>query len=305
MPSNDKVKLDPRKSAGLNNYIYFLKIEKGLSENSIESYKRDLLDFLLYDDNRVSLSDYTSDDILNYLVSLQEIGLQNTSIARKRSALKSFFIFMHEEGEKIDVDFDAIPSIKYSQKLPDVLSVDEMLLLLRSVEPVDYTSLRNRAMMEILYACGMRVSEMLSLSIHHIDWKEKLVLIHGKGRKQRIVPMADIAFDFILKYKEEARSELKKHRETDIFFLNRFGRQMSRMGFWKILQEAALKAGIKSHISPHTFRHSFATHLLEAGANLRIVQELLGHASLNTTQIYTNIDTSHLIEVHRMYHPRG
>jgi integrase/recombinase XerD len=282
-----------------------LKIEKGLSENSIESYKRDLLDFLLYDDNRVSLSDYTSDDILNYLVSLQEIGLQNTSIARKRSALKSFFIFMHEEGEKIDVDFDAIPSIKYSQKLPDVLSVDEMLLLLRSVEPVDYTSLRNRAMMEILYACGMRVSEMLSLSIHHIDWKEKLVLIHGKGRKQRIVPMADIAFDFILKYKEEARSELKKHRETDIFFLNRFGRQMSRMGFWKILQEAALKAGIKSHISPHTFRHSFATHLLEAGANLRIVQELLGHASLNTTQIYTNIDTSHLIEVHRMYHPRG
>ncbi|MBN2830628.1 MAG: tyrosine recombinase [Candidatus Cloacimonetes bacterium] len=305
MPSNEKDVLDQRKTANLNNYIYFLKIEKGLSENSIQSYHRDLLDFLLYYDNRVSISDYTSDDVLNYLVSLQELGLMNTSIARKRSAIKSFFLFMHEEGEKVAVDFDAIPSVKYAQKLPDILSVDEMLQLLMSVEPIDNTTLRNRAMMEILYACGMRVSEMLSLSIHQIDWKEKLVLIHGKGRKQRIVPTADIAFDYLVKYKNEARYELKKQQETDIFFLNRNGKQMSRMGFWKILQEAALKAGIKSHISPHTFRHSFATHLLEAGANLRIVQELLGHASLNTTQIYTNIDTSHLIEVHRMYHPRG
>ncbi|MDP8231509.1 MAG: tyrosine recombinase [Candidatus Zophobacter franzmannii] len=305
MLSKDNRSLDPQKTAGLNNYIYFLKIEKGLSPNSIESYKRDLLDFLFYYDSKPSFSNYTSDDVLNYLVSLQEIGLQNTSIARKRSALKSFFIFLHEEGEAIEVEFDSIPSIRYAQKLPDILSVEEMLQLLRSVEPLEPTSLRNRAMLELLYATGMRVSELLSLSIHQVDWKERLVLIHGKGRKQRIVPTADIAFDYLLKYREEGRSKFKKETETDILFLNRFGKQMSRMGFWKIIQATTLKAGIKSHVSPHTFRHSFATHLIEAGANLRIVQELLGHASLNTTQIYTNIDTSHLIEIHRQYHPRG
>ncbi len=305
MSISDHKVLDPQKTAGLNNYLFFLKIEKGLSPNSIESYKRDLLDFLLYDDFAKKLDKYTSDDVLNYLVSLQEIGLMNTSIARKRSALKSFFLFLKDEGEEIDVDFDTIPSIKYGQKLPEILSVDQMLQLLRAVEPTDHTPLRNRAMLELLYATGMRVSEMLSLSVHNIDWQERVVLIHGKGRKQRIVPMADIAFNYVEKYRLESRPYFKKHNDTDILFLNRFSNQMSRMGFWKIVQESAKKAGLRVHISPHTFRHSFATHLLEAGANLRIVQELLGHSSLNTTQIYTNIDTSHLIEVHKQYHPRG
>ncbi len=305
MSVNENKSLDPQKTAGLNNYLFYLKIEKGLSPLSIESYKRDLLDFLLYDDSKKRFTDYTSDDVLDYLVSLQEIGLMNTSIARKRSALKSFFLFMKDEGEGVAVDFDAIPSIKYGQKLPEILSVDQMLQLLDTIEPIDNTSIRNRAMLELLYATGMRVSELLSLSIHNVDRQEKIVLIHGKGRKQRIVPMADIAFDYVEKYRLESRPFFKKYTDTDLLFLNRFSKQMSRMGFWKIVQETAQKAGIRIHISPHTFRHSFATHLLEAGANLRIVQELLGHASLNTTQIYTNIDTSHLIEVHRQYHPRG
>ena len=195
--------------------------------------------------------------------------------------------------------------MKYTQKLPDVLSVNEMLKLLESISTTTPIGLRNKAMLELMYASGLRISETINLSIHDFIWDERIVRVLGKGSKQRVVPIAESSFEFILQYREKGRSQLKKTSETDIFFLNRFGRKLSRMGVWKQIVKISMECGIKKHVSPHTFRHSFATHLLEAGANLRVVQMLLGHASINTTQIYTNIDSSFIRKEHKLYHPRG
>jgi len=295
--------LDKQLRAYYNTYMSYLRVEKGLTVNSLDSYGSDIRDFLLY--NSKPITTYQSADVIDYFITLQELGLVQASIARRRCALHSFFSFLEEEGVSVQLAFDEVPTIKVRQKLPDVLSVDEMLLLLDSIAQDTPLSIRNKAMLEFMYATGVRISEMLQLTIHDILWEEMIVRVKGKGRKQRLIPIADQALDFVKVYLAEARRSLKKHKETDILFLNMYGDQLSRMGFWKVLRNAVLAAGIKRHVSPHTIRHSFATHLLEAGVNLRIVQTLLGHASLNTTQIYTNIDLRYLIEVHRLYHPRA
>jgi integrase/recombinase XerD len=160
-------------------------------------------------------------------------------------------------------------------------------------------------MMELLYASGLRISELLGLTIHDIILSDKVILVRGKGSKQRFVPILDNVLELVMQYISNVRPILLKHKKNDFIFLNNLGGKMSRMGFWKMLQKAVLEAGLKKDITPHTFRHSFATHLLEAGVNLRIVQTLLGHSSLNTTQIYTHVDTKYLVETHRLYHPRA
>ena len=180
-----------------------------------------------------------------------------------------------------------------------------MFKLLESIPTDNAQGLRNKAMLELMYASGLRISETIDLSIHDIFWEEQMVRVMGKGSKQRIVPVAEKSLDFMKKYNREGRPQLKKEKNTDHFFLNRFGNKISRMGVWKIIDKLCTEAGIRKHVSPHTFRHSFATHLLEAGANLRVVQMLLGHVSINTTQIYTNIDRKFIIEEHRLHHPRG
>jgi integrase/recombinase XerD len=233
------------------------------------------------------------------------MGLVNSSVARKRSAIKNMFIYFIEDEIGTLVKVDDIPSISYNRNIPDIISVDEMIRLLESVETDSKLGFRNRAMLELMYATGIRVSELLDLSVHDIDRKEYTILVHGKGNKQRMLPVPDIPMEYLLQYITDVRFKIKKDVVTNTLFLNSRGSKLSRMGFWKILQKCALKAGISSHISPHTIRHSFATHLLEAGANLRIVQTLLGHASLDTTQIYTNINIEYLIEEHKLYHPRG
>ena len=295
--------LSPHNQSYLHNFTFHLKVEKGLSPNTVESYLNDIRNLLIVSSKKVE--EINSNDIVNYFVSMQEIGISNTSIARKRSSLKAFFKFLAEEEVSISLNIEEIPAIKISRKLPDVLSVREMLHLLDNIETSDALGLRNKAMLELMYASGLRISEVLELSLHDIFWNEKVVRVMGKGRKQRIVPVAENSLFFIQNYYKKGRPELKKDNETDIFFLNRFGRKLSRMGVWKIIEKISLQAGIIKHISPHTFRHSCATHLLEAGANLRIVQELLGHVSINTTQIYTNIDRNFIIKEHRLYHPRG
>ena len=263
----------------------------------------DLEDVICYLDKR--LERISNNDIIDYLVNLQEIGLQNSSIARKRSSIKMLFKFLEEEEIEVIVEIDKIPPIKYSQKLPDVLSLDEMFKLLDNIPTEKPTDMRNKAMLELMYASGLRISELINLSIHDIYWDEEVVRVLGKGSKQRDVPIAGKSLKFIHKYFHQARNELKKEKSTDYLFLNRFGNKLSRMGVWKVIDKLSLQVGIKKHVSPHTFRHSFATHLLEAGANLRVVQMLLGHASINTTQIYTNIDRSFIIKEHKLYHPRG
>ena len=296
-------KLSPHNLAHLNSFQYHLKVEKGLSTNSVENYVRDVRDLLIF--LQKNSETIHSSGITNYFVNLQELGISNSSAARKRSSIRSYFKFLKEEEIKVSLNIDDIPRIRYSQKLPDVLTVREMLRLLDGIQTESVIGKRNKAMLELMYACGLRITETINLTIHDIFWDENLIRIMGKGGKQRIVPIARHSLDFVTGYKNNARKILKKEKDTDILFLNRFGNKLSRMGVWKIIDKLTITMGIQKHVSPHTFRHSFATHLLEAGANLRIVQMLLGHASINTTQIYTNIDTNFIVKEHKLYHPRS
>lgn len=296
-------KIKAHNLAYLNNFRYHLLVEKGLSENSVSSYYSDLQDFLAYVD--LPIEQILVKDIINYFVELQHLGLENSTIARKRSSIKAFVKFLEEEEVNLQLIFSQIPAIKYSQKLPDVLNVREMLKLLDSIDESSALGARNKAMLELMYACGLRISEVIDLTIHDIIWEENLVRVTGKGSKQRVVPIAQESMQYLQRYYLQRRKELLKEKQTAQLFLNRFGNKLSRMGIWKILDKQAKLAGISKHVSPHTMRHSFATHLLEAGANLRVVQMLLGHASINTTQIYTNIDNRFIIKEHRLYHPRG
>ena len=293
----------PGTTALINSFLFYLKTEKGLTENSIESYSLDLFGFFEYlkRDPKVT----TLQDVAGYFNELQETGLTKNSIARKRSTLRSFFAFLINEGEKIDFEPHDIPNIRFKQHIPDILSVDEMLLLLDSIPLEEPLDIRNRAILELMYATGIRISEMLNLTINDIFWEEELLRVFGKGRKERIIPIAGKSLSYVKQYYQTIHPILSRKKPTNILFLNYSGEKMSRMGFWKILQKLTLQAGIKKSISPHTIRHSFATHLLEAGANLRIVQTLLGHTSINTTQIYTNIDMRFIKENHSMYHPRA
>ena len=301
LANNDK--LNAELISHLNSFVYYLTVEKGMAENSVESYRRDVRDFLEY--NPQHLYEYTAQDITGYLTDLLEAGLVNTSVARKRVALKQFFTFLEDNGENIQVDFAQVPKIKIGQHLPDYLDVETMLKLLDGLPTSTVLEKRNKVMLELLYATGMRISELLNLTIHDINFSEQVILVRGKGSKQRFVPFVDSVAVLLQEYLKEVRPVLLKFEHTDILFLNNRSQKLSRMGFWKILRKITQEAGLKQEITPHTFRHSFATHLLEAGVNLRIVQALLGHSSLNTTQIYTHIDTRYLVETHRMYHPRA
>jgi len=295
--------LSAHDQAYINSYQYHLKVEKGLSINSVSGYVKDVSDFLLF--TSVKSEIIIAQNIINYFVELQETGLTSSSIARKKSSIKAYFIFLKDEGIDLQLKFDQIPSVKYTQKLPDVLNVNEMLKLLDSINMGTPLGQRNKAILELMYASGLRITETIELSIHDIFWSENAIRVMGKGSKQRIVPVAEKSLEFVNLYINSGRHKLKKERETDLLFINRSGNKLSRMGLWKMIVKLAMNAGIKKHVSPHTIRHSFATHLLEAGANLRIVQLLLGHVSINTTQIYTNIDRNFIVKEHRLYHPRN
>lgn len=303
MMKKNKIELSNRDQAYLNSFQYHLKVEKGLSVNSVSSYVRDVKDFLLF--SMKFSEDIISQDIINYFVQLQEIGLTSSSIARKNSSIKAYFTFLKEESIDLELKFDQIPSVKYSQKLPDVLSVNEILKLLDSIPMDTPLGQRNKAILELMYASGLRISETINLSVHDLIWSENAVRIMGKGSKQRIVPVAEKSLEFVNIYINSGWLKLKKEKITDTLFINRSGKKLSRMGLWKMICKVTIQAGINKHVSPHTIRHSFATHLLEAGANLRIVQLLLGHVSINTTQIYTNIDRNFIVKEHRLYHPRS
>ncbi|MBN1948992.1 MAG: tyrosine recombinase [Candidatus Cloacimonetes bacterium] len=297
------LELTPHNQALVKGFQYHLQVEKGLAENSLIGYIGDISDFLKF--AGLPAEEIESASVVDYFVNLQALGLVHSSIARKRSALKSFFDFLKSEEHTLKINFSQIPPVKTSQRLPDVLSIDEMIKLLESIPVTTPLDQRNRALLELMYASGLRISETINLTLHDLLWSEQAVRVMGKGRKQRIVPIAENSLDFINLYFHSGRPLLLKAKQNATFFLNRSGEKMSRMGVWKIINKLSLQAGISKKISPHTIRHSFATHLLEAGANLRVVQMLLGHVSINTTQIYTNIDTSFILKEHRLYHPRA
>ncbi len=291
----------------LDQFLNHLSIEAGLSSNTIESYKRDLERYITFlQETKIdSVDKITEEHITNFIVQLSRKGLAANSIARKLSSIRRFHKFLVTEGYCDSNPAGALESPRLWRKLPTVLDVKEMEKLLDKPTEDDPLSLRDRAILEFLYATGVRISELIHIKRKDLLSEVELVRVIGKGQKERIIPIGKKALQSVEKYLQEARPQLAKQTSEDFLFLNRRGRYFSRMGLWKILRKYVIQAGIKKKVSPHTIRHSFATHLLKAGADLRAVQEMLGHADISTTQIYTHLDREYLKQEHRDYHPRS
>ena len=269
----------------LSGYNYYLKVERGLSPNTVKAYTADIEGFYEFLRHRgVTLRDASSSDISDYIISVSDY-LSKRSQARLLSSLNSFFDYLVSEGERKDNPSSAVDSPKLGKYLPVVLSVEEVRAILKAAP-----NERDRAILEVLYGCGLRVSEVCSLKISEVYLKDMFVKVMGKGSKERLVPMAPSTAAAIMDYLS-VRPESDAGCE-DVLFLNRFGRALSRVAVFKMVKSVALVAGVDKNLSPHTFRHSFATHLVENGADLRVVQEMLGHESILTTEIYTHVDST-------------
>ncbi|HPD61334.1 MAG TPA: site-specific tyrosine recombinase XerD [Thermodesulfobacteriota bacterium] len=293
--------------AYLDNFLNYLMVEKGLAKNTIESYSRDLQKFITYleKNNRADVSCVTSLDIMSFLVEVKSQGLSSKSTGRSLSALRMFFRFLLREGF-LDIDPSInIESPKIRPNLPSVLSIAEVDSLLSQPDIKTTRGVRDRTMLELLYATGVRVSELVNLKLTSINLEVGYIIAFGKGSKERIIPLGDTAKHYLKEYLTIARPKHEKGMISPFLFLNPSGKKFSREGFWKLLKRYALKAGINKKLSPHTLRHSFATHLLEQGADLRSVQIMLGHVNIATTQIYTHVTQERLKKIHKQYHPRA
>ncbi|WP_417886188.1 site-specific tyrosine recombinase XerD [Zunongwangia sp.] len=292
----------------LKDYINYLKLERGLSENSISSYKQDidkLIGFLKVKSITASPSDIKQETLQFFLYSLSE-DLNARSRARLLSGLKSFFDFLIFENYREDNPTHLIEAPKIGRKLPDTISTEEIDQLIAAIDLSKPEGERNRAIIETLYACGLRVSELTNLKISDLFFEEGFIKVNGKGSRERFVPIADITIKYITIYKDQVRCHLPIKKEaSDTLFLNRRGNQLTRAMIFTIVKQLAKKAEINKKISPHTFRHSFASHLLENGADLRSIQQLLGHESITTTEVYMHVDRSFLREVLQKYHPKS
>lgn len=271
----------------LKDYSYYLRIERQMSPNTVASYSSDLRHF--FEDRAETPANVGPDQIIEYFADFSDL-LSKRSQARILSSLRSFFDWMILEGERTDNPCETVDSPKLGKYLPEVLSVREVQAILDSVRTSSWQGVRDRAMLEVLYGCGLRVSELCDLRISHIYLEEAFLRVIGKGNKERLVPFAPVTADAIADYLN-LRPEPAGPQYEDIAFLNRFGKPISRVSVFNLVKKQALLAGVNKEISPHTFRHSFATHLIENGADLRVVQEMLGHESILTTEIYTHIDT--------------
>ena len=284
----------------LKDYSYYLKVERGMSPNTVAAYCRDVSLFL--EESGCDPATAASDGLEAYMAS-RAGKLSARSQARVLSSLRSFFDWLILEGERKDNPCDRLDQPKIGRYLPDVLSVEEVDAIMESVDLKSPSGLRDRAILEVLYGCGLRVSEACALRISHVYLDEGFVRVIGKGNKERIVPMGEMAASAFADYLA-AHPAASAPAYDDIAFLNRLGAPMSRVAMFNIVKRQATLAGIRKNISPHTFRHSFATHLIENGADLRIVQEMLGHESILTTEIYTHIDSSTWQAAVLAHHPR-
>lgn len=292
----------------LEDFFHYLQIERGLARNTLISYERDLKQYYQYINNekeQAHWEDIDRHDIVAFLYAVKTTGKSSATIARMISSIRSFHQFLIREQI---VTHDAsihIESPKTDRLLPAVITAEEVDLLLHISERTPL-SIRNKAMLELLYATGLRVSELVSLQMNDLHLMMGFVRCLGKGNKERIIPVGDIAKTALEDYLEHARPILtKKKQQEKKLFVNHHGRPLSRQGFWKIIKSIALEAGLTKEITPHTLRHSFATHLLENGADLRSVQEMLGHADISTTQIYTHITKTRLKDMYDQFHPRA
>ena len=291
----------------LRDYQNYLKIERGLSDNSISSYSLDLQKLLLFlEANKIVTSPIKIDKhIVQQFIYEISKDVNPRSQARIISGLKSFFNYLVFEDYRTDNPLELIESPKTGRKLPDTLSEDEINDLIAAINLSTPEGERNRAILETLYGCGLRVSELVNLKISDLFFDEDFIKVTGKGDKQRFVPISDINKKYIAIYKNEIRHHLNIQKGfEDILFLNRRGKQLTRAMIFTIIKQLAVKIDLKKTISPHTFRHSFATHLLENGADLRAIQQMLGHESITTTEVYMHVDRSHLAQVLNEFHPR-
>ena len=295
--------------AQIRDFKNFLKLERGLSGNSVEAYLRDinkLQNFCQGSDSPLDIEKVTAQTLTSFLVTLNQVGLSAPSQARIISGIKAFYKFLIIEKRVKDDPTLLIDAPKLGRKLPDTLDLHEIDTLLAAIDHSKQGGPRNRAIIEVLYSSGLRVSELTELKLSNMFLETGFLRVVGKGNKERLVPIGSEAIKYLNIYLKEVRAQQKiKKGEEDMVFLNRNGSRLSRVMIFTLIKDVAARAGIKKNVSPHTFRHSFATHLIEGGADLRAVQEMLGHESITTTEIYTHLDKSYLKQIIEEYHPRS
>lgn len=284
----------------IDEFINYVVIEKGLSDNTKESYLRDLIKYSEYVNK--SVNSVVTDNILKYLKYLKDSGMSSRTIARNIVSIKNFHRYISRTTGIKDPS-EIVESPKLGKKLPEVLTIEEVDLLL-NIEPKTEFDYRNKAMIELMYASGLRVTELIKLNVNDVDLENGIVKCFGKGSKERIIPIGDVAIHALNNYINKRNIMLKGYF-TDSLFLNNHGKELTRQGFFKILRTIAKEKGIKKSFHPHTLRHSFATHLLEGGADLKVIQELMGHENISTTQIYTHVRTDLIKQNYDEFHPRS
>ncbi len=291
----------------LEEFIHFLSAERGLSKNTLDSYRRDIRSFLEYlkKNNIQDVSKASRDLIVDYLKDLKDEGKATSSVSRNLASLRSFYQYLMHEGVLVDNPAQQVDPPRLEKKLPRVLSFEEVEHLLSQPPDNEPVGLRDKAMLELLYASGIRVSELVLLDVNDFNPEVGFLRCRGKGMKERIVPIGSVAIRNVQDYITGCRSILVKNDDERSLFVNQHGRRLTRQGFWKILKKYAQKANLNGAVTPHTLRHSFATHLLENGADLRSVQEMLGHSDISTTQIYTQITRRKIREIYDKTHPRA
>ncbi len=311
MPTRRKLKARPRSEAKLEDkwlvaFVRYIKNECHLSQNTVDAYRRDLIRFSTWLGNR-RIQALDVQDLSDYAAWLSDQDLAATSISRHLVSMKLFLRYLQLEGVLRDNAAELLGARKLWERIPEVMSIEMVENFLREPRRNDTYGWRDKAMVELLYATGCRASELSHLRVRDVHLDERYCVCHGKGDKQRMVPLGDSAIASVRNYLKYQRSELAANapRPPEWLLLSRRGRRLRREAIWELVKKYALRAGVPPNVSPHTFRHSFATHMLAGGADLRQVQELLGHANIATTQIYTHVDTSRLQAVHRQFHPRA
>lgn len=291
----------------LDEYLNYLIAERRLSQNTIQAYSADLIEFITFlkCEGLHDFKEKGKEDIFNYLTKLRKKGLSSSSLMRRLASIKGLYRFLLRENYINNNPSGIIEVAKREKKLPKVLSLQEVESLLDQPDEKTPLGMRDKAMLELLYATGLRVSELIALPLSAVNLQVGYLLTMGKGGKERIVPVGELAIAMLKAYLAAARADNTGHLDSRYLFVNKYGKRMTRQAFWKIIKKYALKAGIGKEISPHSLRHSFATHLLEKGADLRSVQEMLGHADISTTQIYTHILKSRMGELFKRFHPRA
>jgi integrase/recombinase XerD len=302
--TSNKNSRDEAGGAWADKYLEHLLVVRGLSDNSLQAYENDIRSFINFLSERGSgVRNCDADTLFLFMMHLNKQGITSRSLARRLSALRGFFAYLADEGLINEDPAQFLENPKLAKKLPEVLTRKEITSMLAQPDISDRLGFRDRTMLEVLYAAGLRVSELVELSTLDFDPQQGLLKIFGKGGKERLVPIHYAAQDFLAAWMRDWRPGFDP--KVNSIFLNRSGKSLSRQGVWKFIKRYALAAGIKRNVSPHTFRHSFATHLLEGGADLRTVQILLGHEDIAATEIYTHVQTGRMMQIHRQYHPRS